>query len=245
MQARAHDLHLSPVDVAGEMNTCGVACLRSVVSEDWLAAARELVTAYLPANGEHERFSENPDGVIATFVERLVTEAGLKQLMRSLAAADCPSLRLDDRVGSALRVLTGPGPDKPLWFHYDETVVSVVVPIVIPHGLPGFSGELVLSPNRRSYRRFAVANIVEKLIVQNNIYRRWYTRNLGEDRRVIPLEPGNAYVFWGYRTFHATLPCPPDSLRVTLMLHYGALHSGSRALAAAKSFRRWLREWRD
>jgi hypothetical protein len=48
---------------------------------------------------------------------------------------------------------------------------------------------------------------------------------------VVKLEPGNAYLFWGYRAFHATLPCAPGALRATLMLHYGELHSGDHLLA--------------
>jgi hypothetical protein len=244
MQGLVDDLRVSPADVAGEINTSGVACLPAVVTDDWLAQAREFVAAHLPANGDRERIIENPYGAVAPFVARLMADSRLKQLMRSLAAADCARLRPDDRIGSALRIVVGSGRDKPPWFHYDGSVVAVVVPIVIPQGAPGFSGELVMSPNRRSYRRFAVANIIEKVIVQNDLYRRWYARNLGEDARVIPLEPGNAYMFWGYRTYHATMPCPPDALRVTLILHYGAMHHGSRALGAAKSFRRKLREWR-
>jgi hypothetical protein len=234
------DLVVSAVAIADEINTIGAACLESIVSEDWLHEAREYISTYLPMD-RHELFIENPDTAKAQFVGRLVCDPRLKSLLESVAAADCPPPNRDRSIATALRILDGPGPDKPLWFHYDGTVITVVVPIVIPNAPPGMSGELLISPNRRPYRRFAIANIVEKFISQNDFYRKRFVRKLGHDGKVIPLVPGNAYLFWGYRTYHATLPCPPDTLRVTLVLHYGALHHGNRLLSAAKSAHRRMR----
>ncbi len=51
----------------------------------------------------------------------------------------------------------------------------------------GDTGELVLCPNRRPYRRFVITNIIEKLVSQNDLYRRKFVRKLDAEVRVIPL----------------------------------------------------------
>jgi hypothetical protein len=243
MTILVNDPVVSAAAIADEIEMTGAACLESFVSDDWLDEAREYIRTYLPMD-RHELFIEDPHAAKAEFVSRLVGDPRLESLLESVAAADCPPPNRDASIETALRILDGPGPDKPMWFHYDATVITVVVPIVIPNASPGMSGELLICPNRRPYRRFAIANIVEKFVSQNDFYRKRFVRKLGHDGKVIPLVPGNAYLFWGYRTYHATLPCPPDTLRVTLVLHYGALHHGNRLLSAAKSARRRMRNLR-
>ncbi len=228
---------VSAAAIADEIEMTGAACLESFVSDDWLDEAREYISTYLPMD-RHELFIKDPHAAKAEFVSRLVTDPRFTMLLESIASADCPPHNRDARIETALRILDGPGPDKPLWFHYDGTVITVVVPIVIPNAPPGLAGELLISPNRRPYRRLAITNILEKFVVQNDFYRKRFVRKLGHDANVIPLVPGNAYLFWGYRTYHATLPCPPGALRVTLVLNYGALHRGNRLLSAAKSAHR-------
>jgi hypothetical protein len=206
------------------------------------------VRSYLPSNGQHEVFIEDPSPNEYAFVNRLIIDPRLESLLDSLAVAGYPALRTDDRdIESAIRILVGPGdPEKPLWFHYDRTVVTMVVPIVIPNVGSQVSGELILCPNRRPYRRFVLSNIIEKFVAQNDVYRRKFVRKLDEkaDTKVIPLEPGNAYLFWGYRTYHATLPCAPDALRVTLVLHYGKVHGRNPMLTSAQWLYRRIRNVR-
>ena len=93
------------------------------------------------------------------------------------------------------------------------------------------------------YRRFFLSNIIEKVVSQNDIYRKQFSRKLDidADTKVLRLQPGNAYLFWGYRTYHATFPCAPDALRVTVILHYGNVHGKNWLLAAAQRFNGRLR----
>jgi hypothetical protein len=239
-------VEMSADDVVDEISTAGVACLRDVVTEDWLEAARDGVESYLPINDGHELFIENFAADEGSFARRLVADERLEQLLKSVVTAACPQLNVHDQSAqSSLRILAGPGPaGRPLWFHYDATVVTLVVPIIIPDAGSGNSGELILYPNRRPYRRFAVWNIGEKLITQSDAYRRRFVqgRDGGADATVVPLQAGNVYLFWGYRSYHATLPFPADALRVTLVLHFGALHRGNRMLAAAKSLHQRMRD---
>ena len=58
---------------------------------------------------------------------------------------------------------------------------------------------------------------------------------------MVDLKPGNAYLFWGYRSYHATLPCRPGDSRATLIIHYGNLHRDSALLMGAMALGRRLR----
>jgi len=246
MHALIDGFDVSAVDVAQEIETSGAACLTSVLTEEWLQAAQECVRSYLPAQGEHEVFIENPADDEYAFVHRLVIDPRLESLLDSLAITGYPRLHAGKGgIECSIRILVGPGDQgKPLWFHYDRTVVTMVIPIVIPDVGSRISGELVLCPNRRPYRRFVITNIIEKLVSQSDTYRRKFARKLdteAEPTTVVPLAPGNAYLFWGYRTYHATFPCAPGELRVTVVLHYGNVHSGNRLLASAQRLARGIR----
>jgi hypothetical protein len=247
MQALIDSFDVPAADVADEIENNGAACLSAVLTESWLCAAQECVQSYLPINGRDEVFIEHPAADKHAFVHRLVIDPRLEALLESVASAGFPNLRAGNQdIQCSIRILVGPGEHrKPLWFHYDRSVVTMVVPVVIPNVGSRISGELILCPNRRPYRRFVMANIIEKLVSQNDLYRRQFARRLYDTgTKVIALQPGNAYLFWGYRTYHATFPCARDALRVTLVLHYGNVHGTSRVLAGAQWFYGGIRNLR-
>ena len=79
-------------------------------------------------------------------------------------------------------------------------------------------------------RRRAVVNIFEKALVESSAARRlwrssWVQRLL--EARVVPLEPGNIYYFWGMRSLHANQPCLPESVRSTALFHFSDPHEES------------------
>jgi hypothetical protein len=168
----------------------------------------------------------------------------VRAIFENLAWARCPrGVGQDDEIYSVLRVLAGPEREATSFkFHYDAAIVTMLVPLFIPTEGAGRSGDLILFPNRRPFRRSVALNIFEKVITQNRFYR---TRILQEFNRApqrysVQLKPGNAYLFWGYRTFHGNGPCAPNTLRATLLLHYGNPHGGNPVLATVKSMRRMV-----
>ena len=126
------------------------------------------------------------------------------------------------------------GDERSLLHHYDKHVITALAPILIPEGPKRRAGELVVFPNRRGYRRFALFNIIEKAIVQSSWYRNRVTRKLaaGDLTNVKYLKPGNLYLFWGYRTYHSNFPVAGDAVRATMLLHYGDPHPSSVILKA-------------
>jgi hypothetical protein len=172
----------------------------------------------------------------------LVSDRVVRAIFENLAVARCPrGVGQNDEIYSVLRVLAGPEREATSFkFHYDAAVVTMLVPLFIPTEGAGRSGDLILFPNRRPFRRSVTLNIFEKIVTQNPLYRKRILRefNRAPENYSVQLKPGNAYLFWGYRTFHGNGPCAPNTVRATLLLHYGNPHSGNPLLAAVKSMRR-------
>jgi hypothetical protein len=236
------DLELSIPEVAERLDRTGFVCLENVISPDWLKEARENVKSRLAEYGEHDFCIIRPSNKTDTPAHRLVNDPAVRAIFENLAAARCPrGVAENDEIYNVLRVLAGPEREATSFkFHYDAAVVTMLVPLFIPTEGAGRSGELVLFPNRRPFRRSVILNIFEKVITQNRFYR---NRILGEFNRApekysVQLKPGNVYLFWGYRTFHGNGPCASNTVRATLLLHYGNPHGGNPVLAAAKSVRR-------
>src|SRR6185436_19362359 len=119
------------------------------------------------------------------------------------------------------------------------SVVTMVVPVLMPDYQPGRSGELVAFGNARGYRGSVLMNLVEKIATRNRpAWKRARARIAGpHDPRVRVLRPGNIYLFWGYRTYHGNLPCRPGMLRATMLLHYGNPHGNDPLLRAIRGLR--------
>jgi hypothetical protein len=241
-------LGVTAAEIAAQLSAAGATCVTGVVSDEWLCAARESIATHLPITGS-ELEIKGAAAESHSFVRQFVRAPHVLALLRSVAVAGYPQLDRDhDDVETTIRIVLGDNaPAQPLWFHYDRSVVTMVVPITIPRGDPQRSGELILCPNRRPFRRFVVTNIVEKAVVQTDLYRRRFQRTLdvNRDATVIPLQPGNAYLFSGYRTYHATFPCEPDALRLTMVIMFGAVHGGHPLLRAAQWLRGCLRGFRS
>lgn len=223
------DIGATAPDTARRVEDVGYAALPGVVSARWLDSARSLaITVNRP--DAQEVLLEDMTAGDGEAIDALLADPELAGFLESVATRLHPRSDPDDRhVDVSLRIINGPDEgEQPLWFHYDATVVTVVFPIEIP----ATGGELVLHANRRPFRRLVLTNIVEKMVMQSNAYRRRFHAG---GPTAVSLVPGNAYVFSGYRSYHATLPCPVGSRRITLMVHYKDAHGGSTMLRGAKS----------
>lgn len=238
------DLELSIPEIAERLDRTGFVCLENVISPDWLKDARENVKSRLAEYGEHDFCIVRASNETDTPAHRLVSDPAVRAIFEKLAVARCPrGVAENDEIYSVLRVLAGPERKATSFkFHYDAAVVTMLVPLFIPTEGAGRSGDLILFPNRRPFRRSVTQNIFEKLITQNRLYRKRILREFNRTPRKysVQLKPGNVYLFWGYRTFHGNAPCAPNTVRATLLLHYGNPHGGNPVLAAVKSARRMV-----
>lgn len=114
-------------------------------------------------------------------------------------------------------------------FHFDASLVTVLVPVLIPTE-GDERGDLMLFPNLRKVRHNAVFNAVEKALLQNAFSRKLLVMAIQRGwlkPETLTLKPGDIYVFWGYRTLHANKPCGPEITRATAIFHFGDPHAGS------------------
>jgi hypothetical protein len=224
-------------DIADELDQNGFACLEEAIPPEWLSLAGAGVRDMLSRHGDRDHFIRSPHGDEHNAEEAFINSPMVEDFLKDLVRTRFPDgTAAEELTGSALRVIAGPrGKGDAWWFHYDASIVTMVVPIVMPDAGRGISGELVGFFNKRPFRRFVLMNIVEKAIAQSRLYRWFILRRAGGNDvgQIVDMEVGNAYLFWGYRTLHANMPCKAGAVRATLLLHFGRLHSGSSVLKTA------------
>jgi hypothetical protein len=223
-----------------KLETDGVFCIEAAVSESELGQLREAVRGLLRDRGQRAFSLIQVWKTVPAFA-RMADTPAFFGLLRSLALRACNKQSVaTSEVYSVLRVITGPKADRerPLLFHYDATVVTALVPIFIPAGEPSEVGDFVCFPNLRRVRKSVVSNFFEKALMQNPIARLLFARKV-KQAKVVRLLPGNIYLFWGYRTYHANFSCSENALRATLLFHFGDPHLGSTITRSILAIRRW------
>lgn len=222
-----------------EMNATGVGTLHDVLSPDEISMSSAYIQRELDKHQRqlfiyagHTWLGESP---LAAFTE----SPDLLRILEGLYQRGTGRLAPDKTIVPALRVLSGDqGLKASNLFHYDTYVVTALLPLIIPDGLNEPRGDLVMYPNLRKIRSSSTVNLAEKAFMQNSVTRRAFAspaiqRALGA--RVVPLQPGNMYFFWGMRSLHANKACLPHSVRSTVLFHFVNPHSGG----ALDNIREW------
>jgi hypothetical protein len=205
----------------GGLDRHGLVRLSDVVPRDWLAAARADIDNYLAVHGsgEHSLVDTNRWG--CPTITELAVDERVESFLHSLAFPQGVKPGFAGYRQRVLRILDGSAVDSPPFdWHYDANAVTMLVPIVVPDD---GSGHLAMFPDHRPHRRWATLSAAERLLVHNKLYERSLRRRYDSDPSAftVQLEPGDVYLFRGYRALHATLPWPSNTLRVTLLLQYG------------------------
>ncbi|WP_152223457.1 hypothetical protein [Pseudomonas sp. SCB32] len=216
--------------LASSMDESGVGILHQIVPDAILVQMRSFIAHQIEQHdGQYFSF-EGMEWTVDTCLRPLFEDAGLRALFRCLYERKMRTAPPSDRIFPVLRVLTGThGLRHALNFHYDSYVVTILLPVLIPNRPDEPPGHLVMFPNLRDARRFAVVNILEKLLVEKLLKRAWRTPRVQQwlSAQIVPLTPGNLYFFWGMRSLHANQACLPTSVRSTVLLHFGDPHEGS------------------
>ncbi|MUL64476.1 hypothetical protein BOO86_08385 [Mycobacterium sp. CBMA 234] len=225
-----------PGDVARQLDESGVARVANAVRGDWLVDSRDEIDRWFAEHGERDHFITSPQDGHLEAIQAFMMGESVRAFLDAVVRQRFPD-RAHELAGTAVRMVAGPHADGDAWwFHYDASVVTMVVPLFLPDAEPGESGELVGLFNKRPFRRSIAVNIVEKFVHQGGRFRRRVVRNLGRvgGPTVVDMNVGDVYLFWGYRSLHANMPIASGQRRVTLLIHYGQPHAPSGALNAAK-----------
>lgn len=232
--------------VFADLQADGFTCLADAVDPAFLEKCRKRVDALIDARGARYFTIIQPQLKEGGPFAEMAETPGFVDLLRQLARRSHSDRAVESfELYNVLRVIAGEDAAKTAFeFHYDATVLTVLMPLFIPDGPPGKAGDLVAMPNRRGYRGSTLINIAEKAVLQNPLAFRYYgARYGGGTRNVHQLKPGNLYFFNGYRTFHGNLPCEPGAKRATLIFHFGDPHAGDPLTRAVLGVRK-LREER-
>ena len=229
-----HDNHLRR-----DLDRDGLVRLNGVISTEWLTSARADIDDYLARHGSGEHSLVDTDRWECPTIAELAVDERIESLLHSLTSfPDAAEPSYGGYRQRVLRILDGSGVNSPAFdWHYDANAVTMLVPIVVPDD---GSGQVAMFPDHRPHRRWATLSAIERLLVHNSIYGRRLRRRYHRDPSAytVPLTPGDAYLFRGYRTLHATLPWPPNTLRVTLLLQYGHPYGQDGPIAQAVRGRR-------
>lgn len=210
------------------IDTQGFAVVENALSAEQLAEAQAFVDRAAEDRGGEYFAIHGREALAGGLLGELGNSPELQTLMAQLfwaGSGRAPSP--NERIFPVLRCLQGQsGLKESHFFHFDATLVTALLPIMIPQtGV--HRGELMIFRNRRPVRSGVLTNLIDKALMQNRfsqklivtaVKRRWL-----EPVRV-SLVPGHLYLFWGYRSLHSNNECDPSQRRATVLYHYGDPH---------------------
>jgi hypothetical protein len=231
------------------MDRSGYGVLRQCLPREFLEQAAQFVNRELIKTGGEYFSYIGSDQMAGSPLEELGCSPAFRGFLAGIYERTMGCAAPEDEFLQVLRVVSGvTGLKHSHRFHYDAYVVTALVPIIIPTGPDEVRGDLVMYPNVRSVRSSVAVNLFEKVLLQNFaiaplLARPFVQRQFGA--KVIRMEPGNIYVFWGYRSLHANRPCPPDRVRSTALFHLANPHSNNVMIRGIEERHRkkspWLR----
>ncbi|MGI4746179.1 MAG: hypothetical protein ACRYFY_09065 [Janthinobacterium lividum] len=233
---------LATVDVASlvsRINRDGYAFVPGFPGSGQLDRIRSFVAdAIQKSNGEYTGFT-GTDSLAGSGLDEIGQSFDFRDLAERIYQEGTGQPVSTQKFYQVLRCLAGKtSAAHSYFFHYDSYVLTILLPIQIPTG--GQTGDLLMLPNMRRIRKTYLANVLDKVILDNRVsqfvLRRLIKAKILRVTRV-KIVPGNLYFFWGYRSIHANEPCDPGQVRATALFHYANPHRG-----ASMSMMPWKRK---
>ncbi len=189
---------------------------------------RFVAKAIADANGGYAGFI-GPNSMAGSGLDELARSPSFRSLMEQIYRLGTGRPPPRQELYQTLRCLTGRSAGQHSYlFHYDSYVVTLLIPIEIP--TVGRTGDLLMLPNTRRIRSAYLFNAMDKVVLDNPVtqavLKGLTTRNILRPTR-IRMVPGNAYVFWGYRSIHTNEPCDMGNIRATALFHFANPHAPS------------------
>lgn len=148
----------------------------------------------------------------------------IDKLLKSLTIEFVKKINPKDEIYKVLRVVTGKKSNKvSLKYHFDAHLLTLLIPIYIPNRENSENGNLVIYRNLRKLHTNMLRNIIEKIFFQSWLFSKILNLNYVKKKlneHILKLNPGNIYIFNGFRTLHTNLNIDPADIRATLLVHY-------------------------
>jgi len=178
------------------------------------------------SNGEYAGFT-GPEAVAGSGLDELARSQSFRAMIEKIYERGTGRKAPAQEFYQVLRCLTGSSVRRHSYvFHYDSYVVTVLIPIEIP--ATGQTGDFLMIPNARRIRQNYFANVVDKILLDNKLTQ-FLLKRLTKLNAIkltrIKMIPGNAYIFWGYRSVHTNESCDVEKVRATALFHYANPHA--------------------
>jgi hypothetical protein len=224
------DISGEQVELLGrQIDATGFAVIPGYISGNTLSALRTMVSSIVAKAGGQYAVLTGRDDVAGTVLDVIGADPRFKGLMHRIYEAGRKKPAPTQSLYQVLRCISGEtGHGQAYFFHYDSYVVTALLPIMIPS--EGQRGDLIMRPNNRSVRSAYLFNLFDKILVDNSFAQKIFRKRALENKagfKKVQIEPGNLYLFWGYRTLHANEACDPQQIRATALFHFGDPHMGS------------------
>lgn len=229
-------------EISSHLKEHGFYCLEKSLDLIALATFQKEIENLINAKGKRYFSLINPNKNIKSKFALFDKSHNLKKYLFELAKLGIDKDVSHSEILNVLRIVSGENANgQSLKFHYDATVITALVPILIPTGSIENCGHLLAYKNLRGIRKSVLVNLIEKLLVQNPISQKIFSFMALKkvENYVCELKEGNIYFFYGYRTLHANLPVHPDHVRATLLFHFGNPHNDSFLIKSVAKFRHW------
>ena len=212
-----------------DMNRDGYGVIPNYVDGPELESMRTFVGDAIASAGHGYVGFVGRSAVAGSVFADLSESPSFLSLMKSIYEQGSGRPAPEGELYQVLRCLAGEtGKAHSLIFHYDSYVVTALIPVEIPNS--GQSGDLVMLRPGRGVRRSYLANLFDKLLLDNKASQGLLRFLHGKGRLPVirvKMTPGNAYFFWGYQTVHANEACDPQAVRATAIYHFGNPHGES------------------
>ena len=216
--------------IVKDINRDGIAQVSDFFPEVIVQGMREFIENKVEENGNEYIGMIGRSAVEGTALQKLSNSKEFNSLLRRIYELGMNKKVPDQNIYQVVRCLTGEsGLAHNFYFHYDTYIVTALVPIVIP--TEGQTGDLIINMNRRKFRPSYLANLVDKIILQNTFMQNTLKNQAiarSNGFKSVKIQPGNIYFFWGYQTCHANEPCEINKLRSTALFHFGDPYTDSR-----------------
>ncbi|BAP46150.1 hypothetical protein NJC40_17110 [Pseudomonas sp. 21LCFQ02] len=216
--------------LARSIDTQGYACIESLLSHDDLTQLRAFTDQQAQRHAGEYFACHGEQALAGCSLLQMCSSPTLQQLLADLYCLAAGQQSVGQSIFPVLRCVQGnQGRRESNCFHFDASLVTVLIPIYIPDEGQQ-RGDLMMFPNLRSASRSLLVNVLHKMLLQNAITRSllaWAIRLGWLKPLIVQLVPGSIYLFWGYRSLHANQPCSPGVIRATAILHFGDPHHGS------------------
>jgi len=224
--------------LAQRLDREGFVCIDEIISEEYLDELREEIKEISSNKGKYfsqtdlfydensKFFFLNNDSNIKSFISKFASVYFKTQLPQKMYSKTLS----EKKITNVLRVVSG---NKTSYgFHYDKTLITILIPIIIPKEEVSRSGHLITFPNFRSVNKYVIFNILQKLFLQNPLSQKLISKIHFREKNIHIMREGNIYIFNGYRTIHGNFPVDRKFNRATFLLHYGNPHLNSSLIRA-------------